>query len=88
MLKTVGQLRAELADMDNDTPLMHYVGFGLMEDGLDMRVLRMVDVIDDAKKPLTSDNIASIHEDDPILKDISEDRILSRYIALGTQSWK
>lgn len=88
MLKTVGQLKAELADWDDNTPLTHYVGFGLMEEGLDMRLLNLVDVWDDVDLPLTESNIVTVHEDDPILKKMTEDRILGRYTALGTQSWK
>lgn len=88
MLKTVGQLKAELANWDDNTPLTHYVGFGLMEEGLDMRLLDLVDIWDDPEQPISETNIATLHKDDPFLKNIPEERILGRYTALGTQSWK
>lgn len=43
---------------------------------------------DDPEQPISETNIATLHKDDPFLKNIPEERILGRYTALGTQSWK
>lgn len=53
-----------------------------------MRLLDLVDIQDDPEQPISETNIATLHKDDPFLKNIPEERILGRYTALGTQSWK